>query len=51
MAVKKEEPKEERRPEAKKPENFGTEAYLESAKALRTAVPRIALTVGAAILI
>lgn len=52
MAAKKEGPKkEERKPAAKKPANFGTEMYMESAKALRTAVPRIALTVGAAILI
>jgi len=48
MAAKREE---ERRAEEKKPEEFGTETYLESARALREAVPRIVLTVGAAILI
>jgi hypothetical protein len=49
---KKEEPKiEEIRPENKKIEEFGTEMYLESSKALRQVGARVFLSVGAAILI
>lgn len=52
MAVKKEELKKgEIKPPTRKPEDFGKNMYIESAKALRTAVPRIALTIGTAILI
>jgi len=52
IAAKKEEPKkEERRIVGKKPEEFGTEMYLESAKALRQVGARVILSVGAAILI
>ena len=50
--AKREEPKaEERRGEEKKIEEFGTEMYLESAKALRQVGARVFLSVGAAILI
>ncbi len=52
MAVRKEEPKKsETKPPTRKPAEFGKDMYLESAKALRAAVPRIALTIGAAVLI
>ena len=52
MAAKKEEPKvEERRTSAKKPEEFGAEMYLESARALRQVGARVILSIGAAILI
>ena len=47
MAVRREE---ERKAEEKKPIEFRAETYLESARALREAVPRIILTVGAALL-
>ena len=50
--AKREEPKaEEIRTEEKKIEAFGSEAYLESAKAMREVGARVALTIGAAILI
>jgi len=50
--AKREEPKaEERRGEEKKIEEFGTEMYLESAKALRQVGARVFLSIGAAILI
>lgn len=50
--AKKEEPRiSERRVGEKKPEEFGRDMYIESAKALREAAPRIVLSIGAAILI
>lgn len=49
--AKREEPKEEPRGEEKKIEEFGTEMYLESAKALRQVGARVFLSIGAAILI
>jgi dolichol kinase len=50
--AKREEPKtEETRGEEKKIEEFGTEMYLESAKALRQVGARVFLSIGAAILI
>lgn len=52
LMSKKEEPKaEEPRGEEKKIEEFGTEMYLESAKALRQVGARVFLSIGAAILI
>ena len=52
MTVRKEEPKaEEPKPEEKKLEAFGAKMYVESAKALREVGARVALSVGAAILI
>lgn len=52
MAAKREEPKkEEEKIEGKKPEEFGAKMYVESARALREAGPRIALSVGSAIII
>ncbi|HUW48121.1 MAG TPA: hypothetical protein VMW36_05190 [Patescibacteria group bacterium] len=50
--ARREEPKaEEARTEEKKIETFGSEAYLESARAMREVGARVALTIGAAILI
>jgi hypothetical protein len=50
--AKKEEPKiEEPTGDAKKAEAFGSEAYTESAKAMRTVGARVVLSIGAAILI
>jgi len=58
MSVKKEEPPRkiestsaERKGEEKKANEFGTEMYLESAKALRQVGARVVLSLGAAILI
>jgi len=52
MGVRKKEPAgEEPKGEKREVEEFGAEMYLESAKALRQAGARIALSVGAAILI
>ena len=52
IMAKKEEPKaEETRTEEKKIEAFGSEAYFESARAMREVGARVALTIGAAILI
>jgi hypothetical protein len=52
IMAKRDEPKvEETRGEEKKIEEFGTEMYLESAKALRQVGARVFLSVGAAILI
>jgi hypothetical protein len=50
--AKREEPKaEEPKGEEKKVEAFGSEAYLESAKAMREVGARVVLTIGAALLI
>ncbi len=54
MSAKKEEPADERPrslPKEKKVEDFGTEMYLESAKAIRQVGARVFLSIAAAILI
>ena len=51
MAVRKETPGEERKKEEERPERFGAEMYIESAKALREVGPRVFLSIAAAILI
>ena len=51
MAVRKETLGQERKTEEEKPERFGAEMYIESARALREVGPRIFLSIAAAIII